>query len=674
MSNSEPYAAPPTRNNLAWLPSEWDDWSPPDPKAVEEQLKEEFTDEQRAEAWNKAAQAVKTHHDELVERWQRAMDSILVYAGLFSAVLTAFNVQSYQLLQPAPTDPMIAALQQISAQLNSFSINPSFINSTQPSLSPSQLQPPFRAPVSAVWINALWFSSLVCSLASASVALMVKQWLYEESKGLSGTSREAARLRQYRLNSLIKWKVGTIILVPSVLLQVALFLFLSGLLILLWTIHKTVAAVITVLICPLFIFVFVTTILPTFKLDCCYRSPQAYGAVVMLKPVLNGALWLATLGLHWFYWVIPGDNPFETLVWSCYQYTRYTIPRISTWYGAEQTEIARDNGFLDRRIATMAYTTTFSTEQLKMLHIILSDLPCDQVFSYFSDIHRSWIQLWGPNDATERSQQLTEILVGKPFYCALRKVLTVDPDKRRDAISGNQWMELTRSGSLFSSYNVAKYLPRSGALLSTLALISIDDSVFAKETFGSLYDTVYYDQDSKFLPSTITYDALRDVMAMSRYNVEHWLASDEQDAAWRTLLTVRMSLECTRWILTNNLGLTGAQEAWIRSETRSLLCSITEKLEAASAESFWLAFGSWCVHPLTATCKEVSRGHEMVPDELVQAIQKLSLSDAASFENGWMKGYFSERFKALKDVLRQKHHSQHAKPCFHAQQSIAIVF
>ena len=41
-----------------------------------------------------------------------------VQGGLFSAVLTAFNVQSYQLLTPPPaTDPVIITLERISAQL-----------------------------------------------------------------------------------------------------------------------------------------------------------------------------------------------------------------------------------------------------------------------------------------------------------------------------------------------------------------------------------------------------------------------------------------------------------------------------------------------------------------------------------------------------------------------------
>ena len=435
------------------------------------------------------------------------MDSLLVYvsvcqhgvcltlpfitdyqAGLFSAVLTAFNVQSYQLLQSGPTDPMIAVLQQISTQLNSFSVNPSFINSTQPASSLDQLQPPFRAPVSAVWINTLWFASLVCSLASASIALIVKQWLYEESKGLSGTSRETARLRQYRLNSLVKWKVGVIILVPSVLLQVALFLFLSGLLVLLWTIHETVAAVISALVGALFVFVVTVTLLPLFSLDCCYRSPQAFGIHVAAEILWNRPIQLATAGFRSLWFAIPVSRGrlagwCEDLARACWHLGR-VIPRIPTWNGAEQMEIARDNGLLDRHIATTAYTTTFATEHLETLHILLFDLPCDQILSCFSDIHRSWAQLWGSDEVDNCSARLKKVLCGRPFYHTLRKLLTVDPGERNHAY-GNDWMELS-SRYLLSSYDAAESLPCSGEFLSTLALTSIGDHTIAKKACNLL--------------------------------------------------------------------------------------------------------------------------------------------------------------------------------------------
>ncbi|EIW53850.1 uncharacterized protein TRAVEDRAFT_132874, partial [Trametes versicolor FP-101664 SS1] len=172
------------------------------------------TEERKAAEWENAAEMVKTYSDEMVARWNKEIDTYLVYAGLFSAILTAFNVQSYLLLQPAAPDPSIAILQQISSQLGSFSINLPFVNSTQ-STSANRLNtgagaaPPI--PRWAVWLNTLWFSSLILSLTSASVGIMVKQWLNEYTSGVSGTSRHAARVRQHRLNNLKQWRVEDIV-------------------------------------------------------------------------------------------------------------------------------------------------------------------------------------------------------------------------------------------------------------------------------------------------------------------------------------------------------------------------------------------------------------------------------------------------------------------------------
>ena len=443
-------------------------------------------------------------------------------AGLFSAVLTAFNVQSYQLLQPAPTDPMLAILQQISVQLNSFSVNLSFINSTQPARTLDQLQAPFFATVSVIWINTLWFASLVCSLAAASIALIVKQWLYEMSRGLSGTSRETARLRQHRLNSLIKWKVGMIVLVPSVLLQVALALFLSGLILLLWTIHETVAVVITALVGVLFTFLVVVTILPIVRLDCCYRSPQAFAIHFAAELLWNGVIRRALAGFCRVYKVLLGQlhtllpegsessldlgfgvRLLDRLVIACH-HDESKIPRISTWHGAEQTEVSREDGFLDRRIATMAYTTTFATEHLRALHVVLSDLPCDQVFPCFADILHAWTRLWGA-DVGRRSQKLTAILGAHPFYCGLRKMLTLSCDERERI--GADWARLSSEPFLF---NAAQCLPRSGECLSTLAILSIGDSALARRAADLL---------RKRLPSDlvfVTYNVFRDGMSLCR--------------------------------------------------------------------------------------------------------------------------------------------------------------
>ncbi|RPD67933.1 hypothetical protein L226DRAFT_430848, partial [Lentinus tigrinus ALCF2SS1-7] len=75
---------------------------------------------QHEEAWNETVKILKTYSDEVIERWNKEIDTLL--AGLFSVILTAFNVQSYQLLTPPPqTDPVLVALERISAQLSGFS-------------------------------------------------------------------------------------------------------------------------------------------------------------------------------------------------------------------------------------------------------------------------------------------------------------------------------------------------------------------------------------------------------------------------------------------------------------------------------------------------------------------------------------------------------------------------
>ncbi|RPD77329.1 hypothetical protein L226DRAFT_544728 [Lentinus tigrinus ALCF2SS1-7] len=154
-------------------------------------------------AWKETSKNLEAYSDKLVERWNKEIDTLLVFAGLFSAILTAFNVnvQSYQLLTPPPPDPVLTALERISAQLSSSSINPPSVNSTAPAFVNHDPTPP-PPPRYAVWLNALWFSSLIFSLSASSIAIMVKQWLNEYNAGLTGTPREIARLRQLRMDSL----------------------------------------------------------------------------------------------------------------------------------------------------------------------------------------------------------------------------------------------------------------------------------------------------------------------------------------------------------------------------------------------------------------------------------------------------------------------------------------
>ena len=159
-------------------------------------------------------------------------------------------------------------------QLNSFAVNANFINTTQP-VNDASL-PSFVPTAFAVRLNTLWFSSLVCSLLSASLGLLVKQWLREYLAGASSVSRESIRIRQFRHDGLCRWHVPEIILCLPILLQTALLLFFAGLLDLLWSLHPIVAAVVSVIIGASVLFSIGTSLIPLVHADCPYKSPQAW--------------------------------------------------------------------------------------------------------------------------------------------------------------------------------------------------------------------------------------------------------------------------------------------------------------------------------------------------------------------------------------------------------------
>ncbi|EJF63466.1 hypothetical protein DICSQDRAFT_168357 [Dichomitus squalens LYAD-421 SS1] len=253
------------------------------PDSVAEKPKPASSDEpdQCGEDWERCARILAQHSDEMVQRWKSEIDMLLVFAGLFSAVLTAFNVQSYLLLQPDEQGEMLATLVAMSSQINGYTYSPPFLNATVKV--PPGGNKPFTPPSYAIWLNSLWFSALICTLSASSVAITVRQWLHQYSSGLTGTSREVARLRQYRYENLTKWRVATIVTILPALLQLALILFLAGLLVLLWNIHPKVALVASVLVAMLLSFNVAVTVLPAFRADCSYQSPNALCIYIVVQ-------------------------------------------------------------------------------------------------------------------------------------------------------------------------------------------------------------------------------------------------------------------------------------------------------------------------------------------------------------------------------------------------------
>ncbi|KDR82266.1 hypothetical protein GALMADRAFT_22842, partial [Galerina marginata CBS 339.88] len=109
------------------------------------------------------------------DAWKEEVQNLLIFAGLFSAVVTAFVVESYKNLQQDPNDALVALVSQLVTRLES----PSGNTSTPSSLMFSNVNSAFSPAPSSIRVNILWFISLVLSLTTVLVGIVSLQWLRE---------------------------------------------------------------------------------------------------------------------------------------------------------------------------------------------------------------------------------------------------------------------------------------------------------------------------------------------------------------------------------------------------------------------------------------------------------------------------------------------------------------
>lgn len=197
----------------------------------------------------------------------------LLQAGLFSAVLTAFNVQYYVALQPQTQDPsvqaMLIALNMLAVRRGETDVG--LLTLAAMDNSSSVTSTPFHV----VSINTLWFSALLFSLSAASLAISVNQWLHHYVDHTTSRPHQSVQLWYFRHSMFDEWSVPLIISLLPVLLQTSLALFIAGLVQLLWTLNTIVATIVTALAALLLILSASTALIPAFAPSCPYKSQPA---------------------------------------------------------------------------------------------------------------------------------------------------------------------------------------------------------------------------------------------------------------------------------------------------------------------------------------------------------------------------------------------------------------
>ncbi|KAK6977673.1 hypothetical protein R3P38DRAFT_2581199, partial [Favolaschia claudopus] len=160
------------------------------------------TPEKKTAFWNGYMALANEYDKEFLQKYGTDLDASLIFAGLFSAVASAFIIQ---------------------------------------------IQPEFETTPSCLTVIAqsLLYISLGSTLLAALLAVLGKQWLmYYSAAGERGTVEARGLERQRKLNGLEKWRFELVMQAFPLLLQFGLFLFASALSVYLWRIHYVLAGIV----------------------------------------------------------------------------------------------------------------------------------------------------------------------------------------------------------------------------------------------------------------------------------------------------------------------------------------------------------------------------------------------------------------------------------------------
>ncbi|KAI0247231.1 hypothetical protein BJV78DRAFT_954259 [Lactifluus subvellereus] len=239
--------------------------------------------------WTLYGKEAKSHDEARIQSLKDDMDGVLIFAGLFSASLTSFIINSVQNLQPSPAQQTAYYMQQNVAMLAQISQQ---ISSIAPQVAiPPNPPPPFSTfkPLSSdVRVNVFWFMALVFGLSAALLAILVQQWVRDYMHVFQRYSDplKSARLRQYLYDGSEGWYMPVLAEAVPGLLHASLFLFFLGLVDFVLNINTAVAVYTTIPIGITVLFYVFTTFAPVI----CPQSPY--------QNSFSGLIWYIVQRLH----------------------------------------------------------------------------------------------------------------------------------------------------------------------------------------------------------------------------------------------------------------------------------------------------------------------------------------------------------------------------------------
>ncbi|KAF5353796.1 hypothetical protein D9758_010607 [Tetrapyrgos nigripes] len=239
---------------------------------------------ENARVWKVYLDEAETFDDEMLRGFRDTLDALLVFAALFSAVVTSFVISTVVNLQPDYTritaSLMFEQNQLLRAAGNSTALNA--VPQTSVNLDTADVT------TNDLWINGLFFASLSLSLATALLSVLVKQWLQAYNFSLpTGNAQERAKIRQFRYLGFEKWKVPEIIGLLPIILHASLGLFMVGLSVYVSELHESLCWIVVSVTGISFLMYFGSIIIPVIHIQCPYRVPILFSLLQLLMFPLN---------------------------------------------------------------------------------------------------------------------------------------------------------------------------------------------------------------------------------------------------------------------------------------------------------------------------------------------------------------------------------------------------
>ncbi|KAF9643512.1 hypothetical protein BDM02DRAFT_1442062 [Thelephora ganbajun] len=264
-----------------------------DPKCLHSALKEFFdplrTNDPRTDFYAVYRRESADFDRDYAGKYDEDLNTSLIFAGLFSAVSSAFIIDVQSKLEPSSNDLTAAYLRILIHTMN---------NSLFPDEDPSSITWT-GPPANIVTIQSLLYASLATSLFAAFLGMLGKQWVSRYLRNHGGSAVDKSRDRQRKLDGLKEWRFYLAIESLPVVLQLALLLLACALSLYLWTVSRTVAGVIiAITLFGVTSYIFLT-LAATFYYNCPYQTPPSivFRAVIGYLGYSDAALtrWVLSL-------------------------------------------------------------------------------------------------------------------------------------------------------------------------------------------------------------------------------------------------------------------------------------------------------------------------------------------------------------------------------------------